>query len=37
MAEQAYGKALGLDAGNRVAGAKLETTRELAKRIRDVR
>jgi Flp pilus assembly protein TadD len=37
MAEQAYGKALGLDAGNRVAGAKLETTRELAKRIREVR
>jgi Flp pilus assembly protein TadD len=34
MAEQAYGKALGLDAGNRVAKAKLETARELNARIR---
>ena len=30
MAEQAYGKALGLDAENRVARAKLEMARELA-------
>jgi len=37
MAEQAYGKALGLDAGNRVAKAKLETARELNARIREVR
>ena len=37
MAEQAYAKALGLDAKNRVAEAKLETTRELTKRIREVR
>ena len=37
MAEQAYGKALGLDADNRVAKAKLETARELTKRIREVR
>jgi Flp pilus assembly protein TadD len=37
MAEQAYGKALGLDADNRVAKVKLETARELNKRIREVR
>jgi colicin import membrane protein len=37
MAEQAYGKALGLDSGNRVAKAKLETARELNARIREVR
>jgi Flp pilus assembly protein TadD len=37
MAEQAYGKALELDAGNRVARAKLETARELNTRIRQVR
>ena len=37
MAEQAYGKALGLDADNRVVKAKLETARELTKRIREVR
>jgi tetratricopeptide (TPR) repeat protein len=37
MAEQAYGKALGLDADNRVAKAKLETARELNARIRAVR
>ena len=37
MAEQAYGKVAGLDANNRVARAKLELTRELATRIRDVR
>lgn len=37
MAEQAYGKALGLDSGNRVAKAKLETSRELNARIRAVR
>lgn len=37
MAEQAYGKALGLDAGNRIAKAKLETARELNARIRAVR
>jgi Flp pilus assembly protein TadD len=37
MAEQAYGKALELDAGNRVARAKLETARELSARIRQVR
>jgi tetratricopeptide (TPR) repeat protein len=37
MAEQAYGKALGLDASNRVAKAKLETARELNARIRAVR
>jgi len=37
MAEQAYGKALGLDSGNLVAKAKLETTRELNARIRGVR
>ena len=37
MAEQAYGKALGLDANNRVAKAKLETARELNARIRAVR
>lgn len=36
LAEQAYGKALGLDSGNRVARAKLETTRELNTRIRAV-
>lgn len=34
MAEQAYGKALGLDADNRAAKAKLETARELNARIR---
>ena len=37
MAEQAYGKALGLDASNRVAKAKLEAARELNVRIRAVR
>jgi len=37
MAEQAYGKALALDVNNRVAKAKLETARELNKRIREVR
>jgi Flp pilus assembly protein TadD len=37
MAEQAYGKALGLDSGNLVAKAKLETTRELNARIRGMR
>jgi len=37
MAEQAYGKALGLDASNRVARAKLEAARELNVRIRAVR
>lgn len=37
MAEQAYGKALGLDADNRVAKSKLELTRELNSRIRAVR
>ena len=37
MAEQAYGKALGLDANNRVARTKLEATRELNTRIRTVR
>lgn len=37
MAEQAYGKALELDAGSRVAKAKLETARELNARIREVR
>jgi Flp pilus assembly protein TadD len=37
MAEQAYGRALELDAGNRVARVKLETTRELSARIRQVR
>jgi len=37
MAEQAYGKALSLDANNAVAKAKLETARELNARIRKVR
>ena len=37
MAEQAYGKALGLDAENRVAKSKLELARELNSRIRAVR
>ena len=37
MAEQAYGKALELDANNRVARAKLETARELNARVRSVR
>lgn len=37
MAEQAYGKALGLDADNPIAKAKLETARELNARIRAVR
>ena len=37
MAEQAYGKALGLDANSRVAKAKLEAARELNVRIRAVR
>ena len=37
MAEQAYGKALGLDADNRVVKAKLETARELNTRVRAVR
>jgi Flp pilus assembly protein TadD len=37
MAEQAYGKALGLDVNNAVAKAKLETARELNARIRKVR
>jgi Flp pilus assembly protein TadD len=37
MAEQAYGKALGLDANNRAAKTKLEATRELNTRIRTVR
>ena len=37
MAEQAYGKALGLDADNRAAKAKLEAARELNARIRAVR
>jgi Flp pilus assembly protein TadD len=37
MAEQAYGKAVGLDAGNGPAKAKLDATRELGKRIREAR
>lgn len=37
MAEQAYGKALGLDAGHRTAQAKLAIARELNTRIRAVR
>jgi Flp pilus assembly protein TadD len=37
MAEQAYGKALGLDANNPIAKAKLDTARELNARIRAVR
>jgi Flp pilus assembly protein TadD len=37
MAEQAYGKALALDADNRIAKVKLETARELNARIRAVR
>jgi Flp pilus assembly protein TadD len=37
MAEQAYGKALALDADNRIAKVKLETARELNARVRAVR
>lgn len=37
MAEQAYGKALGLDANNETAKAKLDSARELNARIRKVR
>jgi Flp pilus assembly protein TadD len=37
MAEQAYGKAAGLDAGNRTAPAKLAVAREMNTRIREVR
>jgi hypothetical protein len=37
MAEQAYGKALALDAGNGPVKAKLDATRELGKRIRETR
>ncbi len=37
MAEQAYGKAAGLDPGNRTAPAKLAVAREMNTRIREVR
>lgn len=37
MAEAAYGRAAGLDAGNRVVKAKLELAREMNARIRAVR